>query len=1046
MSNRISPYVRSQIVAGQAILFLGAGATIPAKGRSNTHGMSGSALRDRLCDKFLGGEGKGRPLNYIADRCTTVAGMGQVHRFIKDLFWDLQPTSGHLAIPKFKWKGIVTTNYDLLIERAYEQTGSTQQSIERIIWDRDDFDAAIRNPASVPLLKLHGCLNRINDPELPLVISSHDYYKFKTNRGQLVSTFREWGSSYPVIFCGYSLADENVKEILFDLTDKFLHRPQYVIVDPGLEEGDIEYWKSLRFDCLPLSFDDFMADLQGAISDSEITLTAAFSEDANSVTKLIPSKERPSNELSRYLTDELQHVHSALVTTLMPPSAFYRGTSDGFAWVKECFDVRRRVSDTLLEDAILASHRAHLDRPFLYVLKGYAGSGKTVTLKRFAWEAAADYDAIVFYLGPGTVLRVPQIRELAQLIKSRLIVVLDDILLHSKELREALSEFKKARLPVTFVGAARTNEWNVSGELSSSDVDSEYELLDLSRKEVEALIERLSKNKCLGYLEHYPAPERITYFLQKLKSQLLVSLHEATEGKSFEEIVVDEYQRVMPEEARLLYLDVCTLDRFDVGVRAGLMGRLSGVTFQDFSSRLLRPLEYVINVHFDHRLNDYLYRTRHQNIAQIVFEQTLQNPQDRAAQIIRILKFLNGAYATDRLALQQIVRGRYLAEQFTDKAYALQVFDAALECGLHPSVVDHQRAVFELHHSSGDIRAALALIQRVEATPGPLAIRTVAHTKSNILRRLATTGRTALERQRCRQDALSILNQLVKTPRDGLPFLTRGQLLLEQLEERLAQNDSSDADEPDSRVVAELTKEIESNLRQGLQLFPDDERLLNFEAELSKFLNNSPRALRALERAYSTNRQSVFTAIRLARQYAAMEGMCEKAVSMLRKLTAEQPLSKDAHYELARLLASIDESKNADEISQHLRRSFVAGDAHIEARFAYARHEYLYGKPEVAKREFEDLKKSGLSPETMNQVRKEIRDSSGCPVWFDATVVSVHDSFAFVNVTSLQGAIFMHFTAAGSTEVWESIVAGLRVKVCVGFSYKGPRVKKVQLN
>lgn len=500
MTNRISPYVRGQIASGQAILFLGAGATIPAKGRSNTRGMSGNALRDRLFDKFLGGEGKSRPLNYIADRCTTVAGMGQVHRFIKELFVDLQPTPGHMAIPKFKWKGIVTTNYDLLIERAYERTADAQQSIERIIWDRDDFDAAIRNPTSVPLLKLHGCLNRINDPELPLVLSSHDYYKFRTNRGQLVSTFREWGSSYPVVFCGYSLADENIKEILFDLTDKFFHRPQYLIVDPGLEEGDIEYWKSLRFDCLPLSFDDFMAELQGIVSQAEITLTSALSTEANSVTKLIPSKERPSIELSRYLADELQHVHPALVTTLMPPAAFYRGTSDGFAWVKESFDVRRRVSDTLLEDAVLATHRTQLDRPFLYVLKGYAGSGKTVTLKRFAWEAASDYEATVFYLGPGTVLRVAQIRELAQLIKTRIIIVVDDLLLHSKELREALAEFKKVRLPVTFVAAARTNEWNVSGELSSNDVDSEYELLDLGRKEVEALIERLSKNKCLGYL------------------------------------------------------------------------------------------------------------------------------------------------------------------------------------------------------------------------------------------------------------------------------------------------------------------------------------------------------------------------------------------------------------------------------------------------------------------------------------------------------------------------------------------------------------------
>lgn len=1043
--NGLSPYVREQIISGRAVLFLGAGASIAAKGSSGTQGMSGNALRDRLCDKFLGGESKRRPLNYVADRCTTVAGMGPVHRFLKELFGSLLPTTGHRAIPDFKWRGIVTTNYDFLVERAYESAEAPQQVLERIIWDRDDFDAAVRNPGAVPFLKLHGCLNRINDPELPLVISSHDYHKFKTNRGQLVSTLREWGSSYPIIFCGYSIADENIKDILFDLSDKFLHRPQYAIVDPGLESGDIDYWKSLRFDCLPLQFDDFMSGLGQSVPTVEMVLTAAFDAEATSVSKLIPSNDRPSTALANYLKSELNHIHPALVTSLVPPSAFYRGSSEGFAWVGENFDVRRRVSDTLLEDSVIDSGRTALERPYLYVLKGYAGSGKTVSLKRFAWEAALEFDASVFYLGAGSVLRIQEVRELAQLIKGRIYIVLDDLLIHANELREAMQACKRQRLKVTFIGGARTNEWNVSLDSIGADIEAEYELLDLNYKEVEQLIQRLASNNCLGFLEHFSDVERVTYFLEKLKSQLLVALHEATEGKSFEEIIADEYQRVSPTEARVLYLDVCTLDRFDVGIRAGLMARLSGVTFQDFSKRLLRPLEHVIHVNFDHRLNDYLYRSRHQHIAQLVFEQALITPSDRAAQIIRILRFLNGAYETDRIALQRLVRGRYLAEQFTDKAYVAQVFDAAVECGLHQSVVDHQRAVFELHHAHGDVRAALHLIQRVEQNLGPLSGRTVAHTKSNILRRLANTGRTSLERDRHRQDALSILNQLIKSPRDALPFLTRGQLLLEQLQERFSQNDEALDSDSDSRALAEMSKEIEANLRQGLQLFPDDEKLLSFEAELSKFLDNSPRALRALERAYTANRQSIFIAIRLARHYAASPQSQEKAVSMLRRLTAEQPLSKDAHYELARLLMNMGEAKHADEISQHLKRSFASGDAHIEARFAFARHEFLYGRQDVSCREFDALKKSGLSPEAMNQVRREIKDASGGIIWYDASVVSVHESFAFISTAMFQGNIFMHFTAAQSQEAWESVSPGSRVRVTIGFSYKGPRVKKMLL-
>jgi hypothetical protein len=51
----LSHYIREQILAGRAVLFLGAGASIPATGANGKTGLSGNALRDKLCDKFLGG-------------------------------------------------------------------------------------------------------------------------------------------------------------------------------------------------------------------------------------------------------------------------------------------------------------------------------------------------------------------------------------------------------------------------------------------------------------------------------------------------------------------------------------------------------------------------------------------------------------------------------------------------------------------------------------------------------------------------------------------------------------------------------------------------------------------------------------------------------------------------------------------------------------------------------------------------------------------------------------------------------------------------------
>jgi tetratricopeptide (TPR) repeat protein len=1038
----LSPYIKDQILLGRAVLFLGAGATISAKGTNGRTGLSGNALRDKLCDKFLGGQGKSRMLNYVSDRCIAVAGMGQVHWFLKELFQELNPTPGHFVIPKFRWRGIVTTNYDWLIERAYERTEHPHQTYERILWDRDNFEAISRDNGKVPLLKLHGCLSRVNDTELPIVLSSHDYHKFTTNRQQLVSTFREWGSSYPIIFCGYQIADENIKDILFDLTDK-RHRPAYAFVDPFLEEGDISYWKTLRFDCVRMSFDDFMLSLSQEVTAAQVTLAQSFPETATSVTKLIPSQNRPSSSLASYLDQALVHVHPALVTTPVSPQDFYKGIGDGFHWVTDKFDVRRGISDALLENTVLETSRSAFPRPFFYVVKGYAGAGKSVTLKRFAWEAAADFNAPVFYVGEGSVLNANEIIELAQLIAARIFVVVDDVLRHQKDLALLLQECKKQRVSVTVVGGARTNEWNVGGEEISAEVEAEFELLDLGRREIEKLLENLEANDCLGFMQHYSLPQRYEYFREKLHSQLLVALHEATEGKSFAEIIEDEYSKVSPTEARVMYLDVCTLDRFGVGLRAGLVARLTGVTFEEFSKRLLKPLEQVIHVNYDHRLGDWLYRSRHQHIAELVFERALKSNADRSEQIVRILRFLNGAFESDRYALQRLVRGRTLAEQFSDRAYVQRIFEAAVESGLHPSVVDHQRAVFELHHPSGDIRAALHLIQRIEQAPGPLARKSIAHTKSNILRRMASAANSDLERAKYRQEALTILNPLIKNAADPRPFLTRGQLLLEELEERLSARQEDPNEEAESTVVAEMTKTIEVNLRQGLQRFPDDENLLHFEAKLSNFLSNTPRALRALEKAYAANKDSVFTVIRLARLYAASSTKIEKAIAMLRTLTLAQPLSKDAHYELARVLMANSERENAKEISHHLKRSFSSGDSHFDARFAYARHEFLFGSLENAKVEFDTLKKSALSPNALAQVRKEIKDEQGNIVVYEGKVISFHDSFAFVSIANFSDQIFMHYSSAANADTWQRIGTNDSVRVTVGFSYKGPKIKRL---
>ena len=121
MDIKLTPWLLEAIQNGEAILFLGAGSTIGARRYDGTSPPNGLQLRDLLSDKFLAGKRKDWPLARVADYAKNVSSLAAVQSFIRQQFEDLQPASFHYLIPKFRWFAVVTTNFDLVLERTYEK-------------------------------------------------------------------------------------------------------------------------------------------------------------------------------------------------------------------------------------------------------------------------------------------------------------------------------------------------------------------------------------------------------------------------------------------------------------------------------------------------------------------------------------------------------------------------------------------------------------------------------------------------------------------------------------------------------------------------------------------------------------------------------------------------------------------------------------------------------------------------------------------------------------------------------------------------------------
>lgn len=1036
-------WIDDQLSGGKVILFLGSGASFGAKGANDEKPLDANQLRDAISDKFLSGKLRTKPLSQVAEIAKASSSLIEVQEFIARKFEGLQPADFHKLIPLFRWQAIITTNYDLVVERAYQECDSPLQDLVPVVRD-GDLRNATEKVNSVPLLKVHGCVTVTRDPDLPLILASEEYAKHKKNRERIFKALQDWAKTHPVFFCGYDISDPNISQILWDIGDTSNSRPRYVTVNPGLIDVQLSYWRDRRILPIAQTFGEFLTEQNQKVSSSKRSLGGLLSGGNSSLSKWIPSHEKPTEALLAYLKNDLTHIYPEMATEGVTPKQFYSGFSLSWAAFSQNLDIERRVTDEIVIEAVLEDSPKE---PRFFVLKGHAGSGKSVTLHRIAWDAASIYEKLVFYVEDSSILDVNLLINVYNLTREPLILFVDDAISNVKTLESLILHAQRESLPITVVAGARTNEWNVYGGVLEPMVTKDYGLTNLSEKEITRLLKNLEDHHCLGELKGMSPDKRFSYFRLSAERQLLVALHEATNGKSFEEIIADELERVTPLEAKQLYLDICTLHKFGVSARAGLISRTSEIGFDDFQSRLFRPLQHVVKITEDSRTRDLAYKTRHRIIADMAFESAFRDPITRSNQIIRIIKNMNVEYESDEIAFRELIRGKKMAEAFSEKRLCDNIFDAAKESGAALSYILHQRAILEMNHPNGKLKKALDIVKESEAKVQEergVDSFAIHHTRAVILQRLAKEAQTLPEQEKYRLDSKYYLRMQLSSSNTSHAHSSLASVLIDELEDKLHELKSASEDSGNltSQAITSLISEIDNLIDEGLAKFPSDDRLKSQEARLAEQLKNEERAQRALETAFIKNKSNVSVAVRLSRFYQGC-GDYGKAQEVLDDCLQMNPAEKKAHLQYAKLLRSLDEESHREAIGSHLRKAFSDGDSNFEAQFWYARFHFLYGDKAKASQTYQALKSASMSPARKREKRGFAKDNSGKKRIFTGIVESTQSDYCFIGSLELKENVFAHFTCF-QNGAFDVISKGDKVSFHLGFTFNGPCADEVR--
>lgn len=306
------PYqgIAKALARGNVVPFLGAGASVFHRPRDRANDPrfcppSGAALAERLAQLAHFPETADaqhrQNLALVASYFGLVSlGDGFLRDELREVFSpEFEPNGLHLLLARIAQTRnllIVTTNYDDMIERAFDRAGVPYHLVVTSMGDLEQAGSLQHrepNAASFSVVapkkldvtldeasiiyKMHGSINRIDKEEDSYVITEEDYVRFLGgfSSKQLVLVppmLAAMMKTRHFLFLGYSLRDWNLR-VMLDMLSQFENnaakrRSWAIQYDPDIVEERI--WERKAVDVFGLDLQDFVDDL-GRVFEATIT-------------------------------------------------------------------------------------------------------------------------------------------------------------------------------------------------------------------------------------------------------------------------------------------------------------------------------------------------------------------------------------------------------------------------------------------------------------------------------------------------------------------------------------------------------------------------------------------------------------------------------------------------------------------------------------------------------------------------------------------------------------------------------------------------------
>lgn len=547
LSAQAFQFLLRQFQSGNVVLFAGAGFSVGAQNRLKKDPPTGRDLSELLAEES-GWKYDGEDLPVVYSQARMHLGASGLNGLLAELYKDCVPTNWHSLIASLYWYRIYTTNIDDVVENSYRLPGAVQ-ILDSITCpapyqDHDQFYEHVQ------CVHLHGS---VLDFSKTLTFTLEEFASQTAKPNPWYQAMVENMQSRSFVFVGTRLSESPFYHYLALRTQREAGtaepRAKAYVVTPSISPIRRRQFEDQNFVVIDATAEEFFSAIVPAVQEripSRIELLK------NRYPHHIEAINAGIFDLQKEVLRQFELVSGdALVSAAASRTFFFDGAEPTWEDIRHNVDAEREITSELL--IVLQESTEGVQ---VFALTGQAGSGKSTTFRRLAFELAragriAYFSKMAQKLDQDAILSV-----LKALGDRHIYVFLDDARSHVEAVNDLIRNLS-SEANITFVLADRPHILIPRLQRAKALKPIMIEMPPLIRADCERIILKLEEFGFPGALRGKSREQQLREFLGRSRKQLLVAMKEATSGHGFDVIIEDEYRTLASDNARLAYAIAC---------------------------------------------------------------------------------------------------------------------------------------------------------------------------------------------------------------------------------------------------------------------------------------------------------------------------------------------------------------------------------------------------------------------------------------------------------------------------------------------------------